>query len=477
MSTIRHFLSVLIIAAAIPANMIGQHQEVSEKPAAWKGNESEAIDSNSVLYSFKNGKFEGHLRYFFSATDNQGKLSDYYANAAGGGIRYETAKFHGFQFGVSGFFVFNIGSSDLLLRDSLTNQTNRYEIGLFDIEDPSNKKDIDRLEEFYLKYTYKKSFIRFGRQLINTPFINLQDGRMRPTGVEGIWLEINDINKLKIEGGWLYAISPRSTVKWYTTSESVGLYPSGVTTKGTKSAYAGELDSYGAFTLGIRYEPAKWLSIKAWDLYFENVMNSALLQVDISKDLNSTTTLIGGLQGIRQDAVFNGGNENDSKSYIDAGAKSMAVGAKIGVKKNNTGLQFNYTHITDDGRYLMPREWGRDPFFTFMPRERNEGLGDVHAMNATISYNIPQYRIKTSLTGGYYLLPDIKNFALNKYALPSYTQFNADIRYAFNGVLKGLDAQLLVVVKMNQGDLHNDLKSEFNKVNMELYNFVLNYHF
>jgi hypothetical protein len=27
----------------------------------------------------------------------------------------------------------------------------------------------------------------------------------------------------------------------------------------------------------------------------------------------------------------------------------------------------------------MPREWGRDPFYTFMPRERNEGYGDVNA--------------------------------------------------------------------------------------------------
>jgi hypothetical protein len=27
----------------------------------------------------------------------------------------------------------------------------------------------------------------------------------------------------------------------------------------------------------------------------------------------------------------------------------------------------------------MPREWGRDPFY-FMPRERNEGYGDVNAI-------------------------------------------------------------------------------------------------
>jgi hypothetical protein len=64
-------------------------------------------------------------------------------------------------------------------------------LALFDLEDPGNKANMDRLEELYLKYNFKKSEIIFGKQLINTPFINLQDGRMRPTGVEGLWFHFN----------------------------------------------------------------------------------------------------------------------------------------------------------------------------------------------------------------------------------------------------------------------------------------------
>ena len=475
---LKYYCLITIGCALIYASpMVAQHQEVNEKPGAWKGNESESIDSNSVLHAFKTGVFEGHLRYFFSATDNNGNLSDYYANAAGGGIRYETGKFHGFQFGVSGFFIFNIGSSDLLKRDSLTNQGNRYEIGLFDIEDPTNKKDIDRLEEFYLKYSFGKSHVRFGRQLINTPFINLQDGRMRPTGAEGFWFEINDIKKLKMEGGLLYAMSPRSTVRWYETAESVGLYPSGVNSIGVRSDYAGHLKSEGVFTLGIKYQPVKWLSVKLWDLYFENVMNSGLVQLDIDRELSENTSIISGLQYIRQDAVNNGGNDDPLKAYTDRNSFATVYGARLGVKRNRVRLLVNYTHITSDGRYLMPRELGRDPFFTFMPRERNEGLGDVNAINSTISFDFPKQRIKTSFTGGYFDLPDTRNYRLNKYGMPSYLQFNADVRYTFQGLLKGLDAQLLVVAKVNQGELYDDLKSEINKVNMELYNLVLNYHF
>jgi outer membrane porin, OprD family len=476
MFTLRSIL-IVVLSSFVPSIFVGQHQEVGEKPASWKGNNAEIADSNAAIYAFKKGRLDGHLRYFFCATDNNGRLSDYFANAAGGGIRFETAKFHGFQFAVSGFFVFNIGSSNLSIADSLTKQTNRYEIGLFDIEDPENRKDIDRMEEFYLKYNLKNSYLRFGRQLINTPFINLQDGRMRPTGVEGAWLEFNELKNVKVEGGWLFSISPRSTVKWYSTAESVGLYSVGVNTKGIKSGYANEIESHGAFTLGIRYEPRKWISMKIWDLYFENVMNSALIQADVKAKLNETKTFVAGVQAIRQDAVNDGGNAESSKRYIDINSSTMVYGGRLGLQGKRTGILFNYTHISNEGRYLMPREWGRDPFYTFMPRERNEGYGGVHAMNATLNVDFPAQRFKTSFSSGYFKLPDSKNYFLNKYNMPSYYQINADVRYAFEGMLKGLDAQILFVAKLNAGDLHNDVKSEFNKVNMELYNLVLNYHF
>jgi hypothetical protein len=93
------------------------------------------------------------------ATDNDNNLTDYYANAGGGGIRFETAKFHGFQFGVSGFYIFNLASSDLSKADATTGQMNRYEIGLFDHTDPTNGRDIDRLEEFFQNIIIKNRIL------------------------------------------------------------------------------------------------------------------------------------------------------------------------------------------------------------------------------------------------------------------------------------------------------------------------------
>ena len=102
-----------------------QHQELSEKPEMYKGKHESTSDSTSILSAFKRGRFNGHFRYFFMSTQNQEGLTDYYANAAGGGLRFETAKFHGFQFAISGFYTFNIGSSDLGKKDSASGQSNR----------------------------------------------------------------------------------------------------------------------------------------------------------------------------------------------------------------------------------------------------------------------------------------------------------------------------------------------------------------
>lgn len=467
---------ILIISLVISLSGFTQHQEINEKPGLWKEKENEA-DSTSILSAFRKGTFSGHFRYYFMATDNKEGLTDYYANAVGGGIKFETGKFKNFQVGVSGFFVYNIGSSDLSIPDSKTKQMNRYETGLFDIEDPSNKKDIDRLEELYIKYHFKSNHITLGKQLINTPFINLQDGRMRPTEVEGIWTEINSIKKIKLQLGYLYGISPRSTVKWFKVAESIGVYPVGVNDEGIKSAYAGNLESKGIFLAGITTQLNENLKLQFWNQYTENIFNSAMLQADYEYPLTQNSKLFAAAQFVRQDAVNDGGNEDPSKTYFEKGARAITFGTRLGWKNDKWETSLNYNRITADGRYLMPREWGRDPFFTFLPRERNEGLGDAHAVVGKFNYKIPKARVTTSIAIGHYELPDVTDFKLNKYGIPSYNQLNIDARYKFGGILKGLETQLLFVYKGKTGNSYGNDKYVINKVDMSLWNIVFNYQF
>jgi hypothetical protein len=473
------FLSKIILTffLILSIHSSAQHQEISEKPAVWKEKNNEKIDSTSILNAFKNGNFSGHFRYFFMGTNNESGLSDYYANALGGGVKFETAKFHNFEFGVSGYYIHNVGSSDLSKKDPTTNSSNRYEVGLFDILNPTNKNNLSRLEELYLKYNYKKSDITIGKQLLNTSFINLQDGRMRPTEVNGIWVDFNEIKKTKINVGFLYGISPRSTLKYVKVGESIGLYPSGLNPDGTKSNYAGNLDSDGIYIVGIQNESIKNLKALLWNQYAENLFNSALFQMDYKYDLNTNSKMLFGFQTIYQSAVNFGGNEDPTKTYFEKNGNSQTFGGRVGWQNKKIEITLNYNRITAKGRYLMPREWGRDPFYTFMPRERNEGFGDVDAIMTKIQFTNPKKTFKSHLAVGYFDLPDVKKFELNKYGFPSYIQTNADIGYQFQGMLKGFDAHLLYVHKFNIGETYANKNFVFNKTNMSNINFILNFNF
>src|SRR5664279_2881266 len=214
-------ISLLTFLFALPGK--AQQGEIPEKNLTPNGDQPQTQDSTSLLYAFKSGRLTGHLRSFFMTTQNEDGLTDYYADALGVTLRYETNKFHHVQFAIGGFSAFNIASSNLAKPDAITGMGSRYEIGLFDITNTS-KRSLYRLEEFYLKYTARQSSIKVGRQFINTPFINLQDGRMNTNAVEGVWGELNEINTLKIQIGWLWGISPRSTGAWYNPGKSLGVY-------------------------------------------------------------------------------------------------------------------------------------------------------------------------------------------------------------------------------------------------------------
>jgi hypothetical protein len=466
------FFSLIFIFSVF--NAVAQHQEIGEKPGIWK--EKQSLDTNSLLHAFKKASINGHLRYFFMATDNAPGLTDYYANAVGGGLRFETAKFHGFQFGVSGFFTYNIGSSNLALPDPKTNQANRYEIGLFDITDAKNKYNIERLEELFLKYTYKNNYIKLGKQLINTPFVNLQDGRMHPTSTNGLWTEINQIKNTKIEIGWLNQISPRGTVKWYSMEQSIGVYSTGLNIDGTKSNYAGNTKTKGVALVGVTLNPIKELAVKFWNVYTENVVNSMLLQADLKKDLKDGGNIIAGAQMIAQTKVGNGGNADISKRYFQHNG-SVTFGANIGWERSSWKTSLNFNRITAKGRYLMPREWGRDPFYTFLSRERNEGLANSNAYVVKVEYSVPKTTFKTTVGFGFFDLPKVGDFNNNKYGMPDYNQLNVDLRYDFKGVFSGLSSQLLYVYKSKSGNEIIPDKNTINKVNVSNWNLVLNYNF
>lgn len=451
-----------------------QHQELQEKPKIWQSESKNLKDTLSILAAFKSGTINGHFRYFLSSTINKGELTDYVANAVGGGLRYETGSYHGFKIGVSGFYIFNAGSSDLSAKDPISGQSNRYEIGLFDVTNPSATSEINRLEEFFIKYEQSNLKITLGRQLLNTPFVNLQDGRMRPTAAEGLWME-SKLKKHQFQLGYIYGIAPRSTSKWYSVQDAIGLYPVGVDQDGTKSQYYGNIKTKGIILANYQYKPNQKYMINIWNFWLENILNTTLLQLDQNFTIGNHK-LYTGLQLSSQIQVGNGGNPDPAKTYKSDDKTLYTIGFRLGTKNTKWDHSLNFNHITSGGRYLMPREFGRDYFFTFMPRERNEGFGNVTALVLKSNYQMTK-ETGFMISGGLYSMPDVKNYTLNKYGVPSYAQVNFDLRHRFSSYLNGFEGQILWVSKFSTGETYNVAKNIINKVDMHLLNFVLNFRF
>lgn len=436
---------------------------------------SDTLRKGSALNEvIRNGTLHGRFRQYTMFTINQGDLSDYNAQAFGGELGFSSQRWKNLQFRMSGAFTFDLWSSDLTKRDPIANQPNRYEIGLFDVTNVRRDNQLTFLQTFQLNYERNAGRTRFvfGKQDITTPFINPQDGRMHPTVVEGLWGTHRSKKGIRYEGGYLYRILPRSTANWYSVGNTVGLYPVGRDEQGGPSGYAGNLRTAGIFAGSVSAPlQAKWRAT-LWDVFVENSFNTAMLQLE--HGTRDDKWMWSGM-AIRQDQVNNGGNRADSLAYFQGDA-SWTFSTRFRMNHGRFRWQANYTRITAEGRYVMPREWGRDPMYTFIPRERNEGFGDLHATSLNLILHTKNgWRVQGD--AGLFWLPPVTDARLNKYNFPSYQHYGVNAQYRFSGGWQGLAVQVIYLIKL---PLYSEAYSNgqvFNKVDMHHGNLIINYAF
>jgi hypothetical protein len=299
---------------------------------------------------------------------------------------------------------------------------------------------------------------------------------MRPTIVEGIYLQSKIKNNWMVDAGWITRMSPRTTVNWYSIGGSVGIYAPGVNTDGIKSAYPGNTKSKGVAIAGVQYKN-KLLHLQAWNTYVENIMNTLLLQPEIRFPVNEQNRFMAGLQYIYQNSTGNGGNAEILKRYYKKGSYTWVMASRLGYETPYWTTNLNYLHVSGHDRFLMPREWGREPFYTFLFRERNEGMGGVNAWTINNEINTKNKQWRFGLSYGEYYEPQPNNYHLNKYGLPSYRQLNTSADYHFKGFLKNMDIQMLLSWKGSLGKEPVAAKYIFNRVNMLNSNIVVNYLF
>ncbi|MCC5938672.1 MAG: hypothetical protein JJU34_15430 [Lunatimonas sp.] len=414
------------------------------------------------------------LRSYWMSTGYWEDFKSDFALGQSAFLRLTTRELHGFSL-VGRYTVFgNLWSSDLSAPDPVTNNVNRYEVGLFDVNNPSDRL-FGKIEELQLRYRSERFDVVAGRMDINTPFLNPQDGRLSPTFVEGVRVNVTPGKSNTLSAQYIGKISPRSTSGWFQVGETVGVYPVGQGEFGGPSNYQGNTESRFVTVIDWIHQNDADVQLQLNHTYVDNISSTAFLQVLKEWQLATNQRLVAGFQFTSQHGVGEGGNPDPTKRYKNPDDFNFVIGSRVGIKSKRTTWWLNYSRIDGRGRFLHPREWGKDPFFTFIPRERNEGFSDVNAFTAYYQRNVPDKGLQIYGFSGLHFLPDPGNTEVNKYAFPSYAQANLGGRYTPKNWGKGMDFHLILMSKVNLKSGEMRPQWVYNKVNLMHLNLIMNY--
>ena len=414
-----------------------------------------------------------HLRTFWMNTiyPSQDLKEDYALGMSlnlGTVLTYQKSwKFH---FGYRTFA--NVASSTIWDSDPSTGQANRYETGLFDL---LNTRDrfFGKLETLSLEYSKEKFGIKVGRMGINSDWINTQDGRLSPTAVEGINLWLSPDSNWKFSLWAIGKMSIRGSSEWLSVGETVGIYPQGRTVSGMAGNYFGNTQSDWIGILEVNRKIGDDMNLRLSNTIAQNLFTTYWLAFEKNQRMTSSI-LTYGIQAGFQQGIGDGGNKVSELRYKEPGDKNYALSGRIGWKNSKWTTHLNFTFVDGKGRWLSPREWGKDAWYTFIPRERNEGYESLKALVGYGEYSFEKIRISVYGHLGFHWLPDIHDAAVNKYNFPSYRQLNLGVKYQPKQIKK-IDFHFLMVNKMSLSDKNLTPNQIYNKVEMLHFNGILNW--
>lgn len=430
-------------------------------------------DTFNLAEHFSRGHVSGHFRNFFMNTINEGSLRDYWTNAFGMSLHYESLSFKGFMFEMKGIFTFQTFSSDLNKKETRTDEASKWEIELYDVLDRNNKTDLDRLEELFIHYQWKNSFIRYGRIPINsTPLLNQRDSRMKPFAFEGFHGNLK-INKfISGQSIIIHGTSPRSTVEWFGMNEAIGLNTNGVSKTGETADYHEFLNTHFLSAQELKFETEN-LMFSYWNFYLDRVFNLNWGQIELK---NKSWKL--GVIGLHQLAHQKQSNLNVNNQYIDPDGSTGVVSSLLERKNKELAVAISNTYILGKGRFLFPKELGREELYTSVSRSRVDGLGKSSISNISFKYNPhAKKELEFDLICSYVNTPGALNYQYNKYGIRDYFHTVFEIDYNFLGKLKGLELDLLYIYKRDTDKNSLTETAAFNRTNFHQINLIMNVNF
>lgn len=416
------------------------------------------------------GYFYGHIRNFYMNTINRGELKNYYTNATGGAVGFTTGSFKGFEIGVKGIFTYKTFGSDLRARDAVTGKNAKWEYELYDVLNKRNFRDLDRLEELFLRYRFGNSYLSYGKlETEYTRLLNHSDGRMKPFAHRGVWAHLNLTEEHQLNLGWLNGVSPRSTTEWFAMDETIGLLYNGFQPNGKKAEYHEFYPSKGIGLFNYNFQK-EHVHFNFYDFYLDGVMNTIWTEIGYE-----ITYFNFGIQYVYQTPFSNSKEVTYENRYVQPYENGQVFSSQLSWQKARFNVAFAYTHAFDSGRFLFPKELGRDRFFTSVPRSRLEGLGNADVFTIKAEYHLQKPNLHIGLEMQQLEGPETGKFKFNKYNVDESFQLNSHLKYQAHGFFEGLSFDILWIYRENQNP--TDPQSFFNRSNFNQLNFVTNFNF
>ncbi len=321
---------------------------------------------NTLSAAFSKGKSSANIKYYYIQTDkdksytNQ-KNTSAYANTVGGQLHFDSASLYGFRTGVT-FMTTNpflLGSS---VDASIIGRDNGVRIE----GSPSGavaRKGFSVLGEAYIAYDYKNAGIYIGREVIRTPLINAKVVRLLPSAVEGASAHYNLAKKTKVDLSYYTGFKQRTSNVFTNIIE----HALGDKTKAITGSNSGSLEML-SFT-----HKADAYSLKAYDYYAENFLNSIYLDGSYKLNLSDVKLAFSG-QYINQKSIGNADTYFGNNPSIAGGKISVnAIGVKTVATIGSSKFVLAYSNVLKENNKhdSLVLAWDGTPLFTNMITSNN----------------------------------------------------------------------------------------------------------
>ncbi len=267
-------------------------------------------NAENLSEMFENANVHGNIKYYFIETKkdiNGASSPSAHSNSVGGQLSFDTASYNGITTGVT-FMTTN--------PFALPNNVDTSTIGKDNGARGDDAEDsFTVLGEAYVSYAYEDLLFTYGRKAIKTPLIHSKDVRMLPSTVQGAFIGYEISKKSKFELAYLDKFKQRTSDKF----TNIIRHALGDETR----EITGD-DEGTVAMLGLDYKEDTY-SVKFYDYYADDFINSMYLDASISKDISDFRLNIAA-QYINQMSIGNA-DDNLDKVGSATGGKQINVNA------------------------------------------------------------------------------------------------------------------------------------------------------